>query len=202
MLGFSLEFWESVFFWSTGIAAGAGAVGVAAAFIAGMVGYQVTDRLVKESNVKISEANARAEEAKAIAAKANLELARFKAPRVLDNEQQDRIKEKLKKFIGATFVTSTLPLEPESSAFSNIIETTLTESAWVFNPNHERTVLVTSVSGVIITVGMPADAKAKEAGETLYTALTDEGIAARLMFEKLQAKPIKIDIDIKIGIKR
>lgn len=96
MWGYAMEFWESVFFWSTGIAAVAGGIGVTAAFIAGIVGYQVTDRVAKESDRKISEANAVAADANERAqlleketTQAKLELERLKIaqqPRQLNTE--------------------------------------------------------------------------------------------------------------------
>lgn len=64
MWGYPLGLWESVFFWSTGIAAIAGAIAVVAAFMSGIIGYQISDHVQREANKKISEANARAEEAK------------------------------------------------------------------------------------------------------------------------------------------
>ena len=77
MWGYPLELWESVFFWATGIAAVAGAIAVASVFVAGIIGYKITDVVTHESEIRIgeaeariSEATARAEEAKAGAAAA------------------------------------------------------------------------------------------------------------------------------------
>jgi len=63
MWGFSLEFWESVFLWATGIAAVAGGVSVLSAFVAGIIGYRTADVVQKDMTVKLAQANARAAEA-------------------------------------------------------------------------------------------------------------------------------------------
>ncbi|MFC5498120.1 hypothetical protein ACFPOE_11290 [Caenimonas terrae] len=76
MWGFSIAALEAIFVWATATAAIAGALAVGAAFVAGMVGYQVSDLVSKEADRKIAEANARAEEAKEGAAKANAEAAK------------------------------------------------------------------------------------------------------------------------------
>jgi hypothetical protein len=48
---------------------------------------------------------------------------------------------------------------------------------------------------------MPATSNVEEAGRALFEALTSEGIEARLEFEKLHVKPIKIAIEITVGAK-
>lgn len=53
----------AVFIIATWLAAFCGAVGVSAAFISAIVGYQLTEKSLKESDVKIAEANARQKEA-------------------------------------------------------------------------------------------------------------------------------------------
>jgi hypothetical protein len=68
---FSTESLETIFHISTITVAILGGFGLMAALISAFSGYEVADRLQKESNVKISEANARAEEAKAGSAEAN-----------------------------------------------------------------------------------------------------------------------------------
>jgi hypothetical protein len=68
--GYPIELWESVFFWATGLAAFAGAIAFASAFVAGIVGYQVSDSVQREAEKKIADANARGEEAKLDSAKA------------------------------------------------------------------------------------------------------------------------------------
>jgi hypothetical protein len=70
-----------------------------------------------------AEANARAAEAK-------LELERFKQPRTLTIEQQDRISSKLRPFAGQEFILSVAP-HPESFDFLLILESIVTKAGWV-----------------------------------------------------------------------
>jgi hypothetical protein len=58
-------------FWSTGVAAIFGAIGIGAAFISAIVGYGISDFVQAESNTRIAEADARGKEAGEEAAKAN-----------------------------------------------------------------------------------------------------------------------------------
>ena len=60
--------------WAIVISAVAGAISIAAGFVAGIVGYRVSDLTQKETSAQIAEANARAAEANARAAEANLAL--------------------------------------------------------------------------------------------------------------------------------
>jgi hypothetical protein len=87
MWGYSLPFWESVFRWSATIAFVFGGIGVTAAFVSAIVGYQVTDRVVKESDKKIAEANARSEEAKAISVEASAKIAEAHTQAAKANER-------------------------------------------------------------------------------------------------------------------
>lgn len=153
------------------------------------------ERYKLDAGQSIAEAGARA-------AEANLELEKFKAPRRLELAQQNRIKEKLKGFHGTTFEIVTYPYEPEPAALSRDIVETLKGAAWVFNPNNHKNSLLSPVSGVTITVGMPSNANTDEAGRALFEALTSEGIAATLDFQMLHNKPIHIAIEIRVGMKR
>lgn len=144
MWGFSLEFWESVFFWATGLAAIAGAVSVASAFVAGIVGYQVTDRVLKESEVKIADANARAEEAKAVSAaanaravEANLALEKFKAPRSIDPHEMQLLVSQLRKFTGQEYQVTTFWDLKEALGFSNQLHEALQKAGWKCIPHGE-----------------------------------------------------------------
>lgn len=61
--GYPLELWESVFLWATTIAALTGALAVGATFVAGIVGFNISDVVQREADKKISEARARTAEA-------------------------------------------------------------------------------------------------------------------------------------------
>jgi hypothetical protein len=69
----------TVFIVATWLAAILGGIGIGAAFISAIVGYQLTERALRESDVKIAEANARAKEA-------DLAVQKYKQPRNLDIE--------------------------------------------------------------------------------------------------------------------
>ncbi len=100
--GFSLHFWERVFFISTGVAAIAGGIGVIAACIAGIIGYQVTDRWQKDADVRISagqadtaKANENAAIANERAGKANERAATLERDAANARLETQQIKEKL-----------------------------------------------------------------------------------------------------------
>lgn len=143
MLGYPLEFWESVFFWATGVAAFAGAISVTAAFLAGIVGYQVTDRLVKESDRKISEANARGEEAKADAARVLERVANAEAREAEAELKLAELKKRQEPRGGAMGLEETLrdappgkvkilyqQGRPESAGFASVIRRQFIEGRW------------------------------------------------------------------------
>jgi hypothetical protein len=111
--GFPLSTLEMVVKLSLWIALGAGAVSAVSAFIAGYVGYELTDAVQKESDVKIADANKIAEQARAEAAKSNakaaqanerteelrksnLELQKNVRGREITDEQRDQIVSDLK----------------------------------------------------------------------------------------------------------
>jgi hypothetical protein len=64
MWGYSIEFWEKVFFVSAGTAAVTAVIAAFAAFVSGIVGYQISDRLQKASDEKIADSQARVADAK------------------------------------------------------------------------------------------------------------------------------------------
>jgi hypothetical protein len=146
MWGFSSEFWSSVVFWATTIAAIAGAVSVASGFIAGFVGYKVSDIVQKQTSVAIAEANARAEAAKQASAEANARaaeanekaeaerLARVKieerlAPRQLQDATVHQIVEVF-KVDRATAMILHFGDSPEIVRFSNQLAAAVTNAGW------------------------------------------------------------------------
>ncbi len=136
--GFPLSTLEMVVKISLWIALGAGAVTAVSAFIAGYVGYELTDAVQKEADVKIAEANkvgeqARTEAAKANAEaaqaneqteelrKANLELQKNVRGREISDEQRDQIVSALKGKSLADLVTYVVhDAEAQMYAFSII----------------------------------------------------------------------------------
>jgi hypothetical protein len=82
------------------------------------------------SDSKVAEANERAAEANRKAEEAALELARFKAPRILNNEQLYRVADKLKPFAPLIFDASVNPGNPEYVHCLRSIEIALTVAGW------------------------------------------------------------------------
>ncbi|MET3485990.1 hypothetical protein [Methylobacterium sp. 1973] len=117
--GFSLQFWQTVVFWLWAIAAGSGAIAVAASFGSSVISYYISDETQRKADADTSRANATAETARADAARADeraglaneaaakanerasqADLARAQlearlAPRRLTNEQMQLLREAL-----------------------------------------------------------------------------------------------------------
>jgi hypothetical protein len=94
MWGYSLEFWDGVFFWTAGVAAVAGAISVTSALVSAVVAYKVTDFVQREADKRISEANEGAAKANERAGKLQLEAERLKQTlswRRLTSAQYDAI---------------------------------------------------------------------------------------------------------------
>ena len=119
--GHSLGFWQSVVFWSIVISALAGSVGITAAFVSALVGYNVSNVVQKDADIRISEANARA-------AEAMLRLERHKERRRLTSQQFAVLVEKLKPFAGTEFDLSAIDDEQLDLALD--VERALTASGW------------------------------------------------------------------------
>lgn len=157
---------------------------------------------LSDKGVLIAEANERAAKADKKAAEAQLELAKFKAPRTLTDEQRERITGKLKPFLGTTFEVVTYPGEPEPATFSNVIAETLVKAGWVFNPNHSHGHLMGLASGVVVVIGREAGSNAGKAGAALLEALRAEGVAeTKLGRDSLQINPTPIAIQIQVAKK-
>lgn len=131
----------------------------------------------------VADANARAKEAA-------LQLAKFRAPRTLDDAQTNRITQKIEQFAGTAFVVGVNSKDPEIMNITNSITRCLIFAGWVHRPYPwpgERTELPIFPSAPIgvgawtenVLVSFPMDSDAaKTATETLVVALAEEGIAA------------------------
>ncbi len=133
-----------------------------------------------EAVAKVSTAEARIAEAEARALEAKLALEKFKAPRTLSKEQQDRIVAKLKPFIGQQVSFSVYP-DPESIALSRVIVSMLQSAGWTKSPSQIGDIEIEG-SGVIYDTGVrahiaPADIESTiGALNAFVSALTAEGI--------------------------
>jgi hypothetical protein len=79
MWGWLPQYGHSVFIVSTIVAAVLGGIGIGAAFVSAIVGYQLTEMSLGEANERIAVADARGEEAKAQVEKAQADIARANA---------------------------------------------------------------------------------------------------------------------------
>ena len=95
------SFWEQ---WGSSLANALVFLGVAGEVQFGRMASRRQAEFKRRSDIKIAEANERAAEANDEAKKAQLELAKFKAPRSLDAGQRARIVARLSSFAGTRFV--------------------------------------------------------------------------------------------------
>jgi hypothetical protein len=189
----ALELIVKVALW---IAFAAGGIAAVSAFIAGYVGYELTDAVQKEADLRIVEAQSRGEEAKARAAvaeqkaaEAQLALEKFKAPRILNQDQQARIAEKLKPFAGAAYDTGMGPKgDPESLYILRSIHAALLLANWnhiawtgggeTYTEPEMPPIGLTTVTNVIVDVHPDRWEKLGPAATALAAALAAEGIDA------------------------
>jgi hypothetical protein len=212
--GWPFSFWEAVVKMSLALALTAGAVTAIAAFVAGYVGYELTDALQKISDEKVSEAGREAARANESAASANeraaslekdaavarqkiaeanaraleaqAELARFKAPRSLTAEQQSLIVAHIRSFEGQQYSALVAP-GPDTWAFWDLLDKVLATAGWKRIPP----------PGLVLgdpPAGVPV---APEPGVTIISAPTraaDVGVAARALAEAIASQGIKTGI--------
>ena len=156
--GWSFHVWETIVKVSLWIAVGAGVLTAVTAFVAGYVGYELTDVVQKEADVRIGEASAQGKAAVAEAAKANAELGKaqiaieqaqaraaeagaraaeaqlaleiFKAPRSMTRPQQDEIIAAIAQFKGTRFDMAVLPGDPEAANFLGQVSAAMQLAEW------------------------------------------------------------------------
>jgi len=160
---FSTSSLEWIFQYATIFAAIFGGLSLTLALISAFSGYEVSDRLQKESNEKISEANVRAEEAKSVAAEANkiaegerLERVKIEeklSPRRISIEQQKSLSKKLSSLANVDGVRQSVAVFPTSSSFESSrladeIANTLKAAGWDVNRNAVTFGHSYSVSGI------------------------------------------------------
>ena len=145
--------------------------------------------LRRRSEERVAEANARAAAANQKAQEAILELARFKAPRVLTQEQRGRIVEKLKRFSDTEYDIAISDSDPEILSFVFTVELVLSSAGWVelnwqgsgqalIRQGQSLIRLGASVTNVVIGVHVNQPPKLLECASVLSDALTAEDIDA------------------------
>jgi hypothetical protein len=152
-----------------------------------------TARLTKESTdarAAIAGANERAAEATKKAQEASLELAKFKAPRALTQEQRGRIADKLKQFSGTEYDIAISENDPEILDFVSLVEIVLSTAEWTeldWKGTGEGLIrgrgkpiirLGASVKNVVIGVNENQPRKLMESAQALSDALMVEDIEA------------------------
>jgi len=90
----------------------------------------VAAQIQRASDERIATAANEAAQANARAAEANLELARYRAPRNLSEMQRALISEKTKQFAGTKFDTAFANADSEQAVFLSQIEATIKQAGW------------------------------------------------------------------------
>jgi hypothetical protein len=116
------------------------------------------------------------------AAKAELDLAKLKAVRTLNSDQQDRIVTKLRQFSGTPFVLAVNP-DAESIDFMGIVAGTLMAAKWVWESapkNVDRIGPLEAAiwyrAGLAVTIRSEHTTKLMKAADGLASALQAEGL--------------------------
>jgi hypothetical protein len=144
---------------------------------------------IEQAQAEIAKSNARSDEANARALEAKLELEKFKAPRILTREAQERIAAKLKLFSDTVFDIGIGPMgDPEPLYLSRSIHSALFAAGWkaidwtgggqTYTESPMPSLGLTMVSNVIVDVHPDWWPKFRPAAEALAGALNAEGIDA------------------------
>jgi hypothetical protein len=150
------------------------------------------------SNERISANETATETAKAEAAKAQLELAKFKAPRSLTDDQIAHLKDKLRPFAGQQFGMITYWDVKEPSDFTKQIgDDVLIAAGWKFHKAERFEALVGVVTGIEIQLSDQSPQSAKDAAKELVVALAAEDIVATIRSELVYTTQIEIQVGMK-----
>jgi hypothetical protein len=199
----------TVFIVATWTAAICGGVGIGAAFISAIVGYQLTEKSLKDSDVKIAEANARAKEAE-------LKLEEFRKARaemLVSAEVRAAITAKLKPFAGTRFDIGYTREDREQSDFLWVLLPLINAAGWVHidwaggemfklaNWPGDHWMGAMAVSNVSIELHPASREKLEPAAEALADALKSAGIHAGV--EYFNNSSTNIDaVHLLVGPKR
>ncbi len=134
--GLAIDFWDKWGFRLMLIGAASGAITLVVSVLSSVILYHVSDFAQKELERETSRLSVEAEIARRDIAVANeralraeLELAKFKAPRVITPDQQVALVKRLEVFAGTPFVLAILH-EPEPQSLMGQIERLLIEANW------------------------------------------------------------------------
>lgn len=213
----SVEWWNAAIIWALIFAAFAAIAVVVTTRIALMRAKQLADTQaeliqakdnqlasdLKDKDLKIAEAGEKAAKATERAAQAELELAKFKQPRTLTQEQQERIVFKLKAFPSQRFAAYVFS-DQEAIDLANTIGHILDRAQWVVQrPDSDIAIGKLGMSvltGVWVEIAPSRAEKLRAAAERLSSALSAEGILCKTV-EALQREKSPDTIHIVIGKK-
>jgi hypothetical protein len=167
---------------------------------------------IAKANEGAALAQAQVADATAEAAKANLELARIKLPRSLNQEQQRRIADVLTRFTGTNFAFLAFG-DPESLALLGDIDSALQQAHWnrvASPPNFGSDIgfntargMVSQINDVGLKVYFPADVPAMESiVRGIAAAISSEGVPCEPHFSDRMRGYTPRMILISVGQKR
>lgn len=163
--------WDGIFRWSRIGAFVFAGLAATSAFISGWVGAKLSAETKKEFNIKLVEANTKALEAQ-------LALEKFKAPRVLSEEQQASIGEKVSSFVGQRVSIGAIPTAFEHVALAEMISQALHKGGLTPNFNQGAAEMHVGPTKGVVARYVTGNDRGKTFAEILASALRDEGIAA------------------------
>jgi hypothetical protein len=183
-------------------------IGTIGAIVLSGIREQFSNARLSDNETKTAQAIAESDTAKKGAADANaraleaqLALEKFKAPRVLTDEEIQAIAEKLKSFSGQEFQIVTYWEMQEPLAFANQIYAALDLAGWKYIKLERATVMLGGTEGVQVWTHPNADEEVKKAADALTTALTGADVAAVVHKFQNVENPKDNKINLNVGTK-
>lgn len=210
-MGWSVEFWKSVFDWGTVVLVSLTVLTGAGALITGKIIGDRQDEKIAELNTQASEAKRDAEKFKLDIASANeraanaeRETARLNArlaDRTLSDSQLSSLIENLKPFAGQAFQVVPYWGDKESTGIADRITGGLTKAGWVFVKLETYTMLPGGLVGVDVYVHPESDQRIQQAAAALVRTLNEHGIVAELRHKNDPGHPDD-KIMLSVGAKK
>ena len=204
---------DGVYFWANWVLVAALVLGVAATY-AIVVSGNIRDKALKlnlaTQGTIVAQANERAAEAEARAAEAKLELARFRADRILDAKALDRIVAAVRPFGGMVFDVAFAQGEMEQAKLALQLESVLATAHWneidwkggdiILTRPNRRVVGIIGVRNIVVAYS-PHAPELAPAANSLALALSREGLAAAATATNGTSAQNALAIHILIGRK-
>lgn len=151
------------------------------------------ERTIKLEN-ETAKANAQAVEAK-------LELEKYKAPRSLNQQEQNKIISSLNKYMGQEYSITPYSDSPESLNFSNQLQQSLLKAGWIYIKPENFTFPFPGVVGVQIYTHPDSKQSTKDAANALISILMNLGKTATPKFQGKDT-PVTNQISLIVGTKQ